>query len=221
MNMKFFYSILLYLLLGQVGTVHAQTTMGRFLEKTPDGIFEFVTNEMFAKMIDYVNTTIADVQKMDKFELVNRFEEKSVVDTLSSDYVSLSLSSTLQVQMMALPLADADTIVCMVKTYAAPEKESVIYFYDLQWKELDSSDYLSLPSSDELIARPDTMDVERYEELLKWVDPRMIFAQILPQQKSVVFSLATPLLNKDEVMQVNAILLQRKVKWRGKSFNKS
>ena len=198
-------------------SIQAQDTMLRFLEKTPDPIFEFVSHESFVKMADEVQGTWSG-SGVGKIELVNRFDEKSVADTIATDYASLSLSNTLQVQMMALPVSDADTVVCVVSTYAAPEKESVVRFYDLDWNRLNTADYLSIPHFQELCARPDTMSVEQYERLLTYLDPQMIYAQILPQQRCLVFKLATPLLNQDETMQVNAILLHRKVKWMGNSF---
>lgn len=220
--MKKTYFLLLCLMSGLLLPMQAQNTMRRFLESTPDSVFMFVTNDMFVKLSDYErlmhNTNHTDSSL--SIGVQNRFEERSALDSLAADYASLTLSDAFHVQLMALPVEDADTIVCMVKTYDAPEPESTVSFYDLNWRQLSCSEYLTQPSVQELYARPDSMSEERFVQLTQFLDPLMVHIEAFPRQKELVFSLSTPLLNKDEILQINAILLQRKVKWSGKTFKK-
>jgi len=47
----------------------------------------------------------------------------------------------------------------------------------------------------------------------------MVQAVFLPEDQSLEFSLSTPLLTLKEKESLNAILVQRKLKWNGRMFN--
>ena len=97
--------------------------------------------------------------------------------------------------------------------------ESVVSFYDTKWGKRDEKEFLSIVEPSLLVNKPDTMDVERYEQLVKLVDPIMVQAVFLPEDQSLEFSLSTPLLTLKEKESLNAILVQRKLKWNGRMFN--
>ena len=66
--------------------------------------------------------------------------------------------------------------------------------------------------------RPDTMAVERYDELVRFFDPVMISAVMTPDN-DLIFQLSTPMVTKEEKKQLDAILLQKKLKWNRQRFN--
>lgn len=196
--------------------------MIRFLAHTPQHIFEFIPDRLFADLPEYV-------QLMRKshplggeavFEVKNRFGDTSKIDTVSNDFASLTLAESLHVQMIALPYENTDTVVCMIKTYYGPEAESVISFYDLNWNRLADADFMPQIDDDEFFVKPDTLTEQRYGELKRWIEPVIRKAEIIPSIQQIVFTLSTPMLTKEEKTQVNAILLQIKVKWVGKMFEK-
>ena len=208
--------------LGMALPTHAQDTMARFLAHTPESVFEFIPGRLFANLPEYVQL-MRKSQPLGgsmEYEVKNRFEETSKIDTISNDFAALTLADALHVQLIALPAEKTDTIVCMVKTYYGPEPESVISFYDLNWDRLNSDDFLPQIDNDEFFTRPDSVSEQRFEELKRWIEPVMWKAEIIPSIRQIVFTISTPLLTKEEKTQVTAILLQRKVKWMGKTFEK-
>ena len=208
--------------LGMALSAHAQDTMARFLAHTPEGVFEFIPDRLFANLPEYVQL-MRKSQPLGGtmvYEVKNRFEETSKIDTLSNDFAALTLADALHVQLLALPAEQADTVVCMVKTYYGPEPESVISFYDLKWNRLNTDDFMPPVDTNEFFTRPDSVSEQRFDELKQWIEPVMWKAEIIPSIRQIVFSISTPMLTKEEKTQVNAILLQRKVKWGGRMFEK-
>ncbi len=78
----------------------------------------------------------AELQEMGvKAEVKNLLEEVSVMDTLTQDFVQIRMTKASTLQMKKLPSDNGDSLLCVVKTFAGPEKESELYFYNQDWKE--------------------------------------------------------------------------------------
>lgn len=157
-----------------------------------------------------------------KPEVKNLLGEECLMDTLTADYLHLSTSSLGNLQMKLLPVVDSDSILCVVKTFAGPELESEVKFFDQNWKKMDETQFL--PSDFWQLKRyfkvkPDTMSEVRYSELARMIEPVMFHVSFSDSDESITVEVSLPLLSKVEKMQVNAILLQRKFKWNGKILN--
>lgn len=163
----------------------------------------------------------AELQEMGvKAEVKNALNDVSVMDTLTADFVQIRMSKTATLQMKKLPAENGDSVICIVKTFSLPEKESELYLYDQDWKRLpEQVDLQSLAES--LIQKPDTMGDARFAELKQMIEPKMVSAVLLQHEDGVVLRLALPLLSAEDKQQVNAIKVQRKLKWNGKSFKES
>lgn len=155
-----------------------------------------------------------------KAEVKNLLGSDCVIDTLTTDYLQLTSSKAAFVQMKMLPRNGKDSILCVVKTFAAPEKESNLRFYQQDWTELDKAQLLAEGELEDvskwLAAKSDTMNVDHYREL---IEPRMYFAELSLQDDTIVFQLSLPLVSEEEKMKLNAIIMQRKLKWNGERFN--
>jgi len=188
--------------------------------------------ELFVAMPDSVLPTLSANLRLELVELsemVVRAEAKSllgsdcVLDTITSNYLQLSTSKAALVQMRLLPQTEGDSILCVVKTFSATEKESDVRFYDEGWRELDRNRMFAGVNLDtmasNLMAKPDTMSMERYQELVAMVEPKMCSAQLDSRENTIVFQFSLPLVSDEEKMCLNVCLLQRKFKWGGKIFN--
>ena len=158
-------------------------------------------------------------------EIVNMFSNKTSIDTLSENYMSVRLNAVTCWQMRLLDKNDGTRLVCLVKTFAPEEGhgESEIMFYSTDW-DMDESHY-GLPVYtdaesllNEFTACPDTMTAARFEELRTMIDPVMLTADLSADDDSIVLSLSTPLLNKQEEEEVKTIIKQTKFKWNGEMF---
>ena len=168
----------------------------------------------------------AELQEMGvKAEVKNLLGEVSVMDTLAQDFVQIRLSSASTLQMKRLPMEQGDSVLCVVKTFSAPEKESELHLYTQDWKALEATHLFDGKAigqlAGSLVQKPDTMSESRFEELKAMIEPRMVSALLLQHENAVVVRLSLPLLSTEDKKLVNAIKLQRKFNWNGKSFKES
>lgn len=172
-----------------------------------------------------MRTELVELQEMGvKSEVSNLLGFNTVLDTMTVDFAQVRLSKAATMQVKLLPqLQGKDSLLCVVKTYAAPEKESEVMFFDQQWKSLPLQDFFAGKSLDDILAtliqKPDTMTEARFGELKAMIEPKMMSATLFQHEDMIVFRLSLPLLSAEDKKQVNAIKVQRKLKWDGKTFN--
>lgn len=174
-----------------------------------------------------MRTELVELQEMGvKSEVTNLLGDNTVLDTLTRDFMQVRLSQAATIQVKLLPMeGETDSLLCMVKTFAAPEKESEVVFYNQQWQSLRFSDYFQGKTIDvilsSLVLKPDTMSEVRFAELKAMIEPRMMSAVLFQHDNFIVFRLSLPLLSAEEKKQVNVIKVQRKFNWNGKMFNEN
>lgn len=157
---------------------------------------------LFIAMPDSLAPLLTKVNKEDfgdflesnmKAEVKNRFGKSSEMLRLTSDYLSLKMSGSSEVQMKLLPVNDSVKIVCVVHTYKGPAADSDIRFYSTQWKELPQKSYLVLPSEDAFYEVPvaDT-DKTALRNLRKQADMYLFVARLSEKENTLLFSYSTP-----------------------------
>lgn len=160
-----------------------------------------------------------------KPEVKNLLGDNCLIDTLSNDYLQMATSQQAVLQMKMLPMEVGDSILCVVKTFSAPEKESDVRFYDQSWHEITRKNFVSDDAWEGLTryfkSKPDTMSNERYEEMFRMVEPVMVSANLSPDDETLTFSLSLPLVSKEEKEALNALIVQRKFKWDRERFNEN
>lgn len=208
---------IIYMLLAAVMTVLPQSvgakSMKDLLVSMPDEVMPYLDKNM--------RLEFAELQEMGVVaEVKNSFGTMSVLDTLTADFIQIRMSKASTLQMKKLPQENGDSIICLVKTFSLPEKESELYLYDQNWKALPLD--LNLQSlADGLIQKPDTMTDARFLELKKMIEPKMVSAMLLQHENGLVIRLALPLLSADDKKAVSVLKVQRKLKWDGKTFKES
>ncbi len=207
--MKF---MMLACLLLASSTVGARS-MKDLLVSMPDSLVPYLDKNL--------RLEFAELQEMGvKAEVQNLLGDTSVMDTLTADFVQLRTSRVSTLQMKKLPVSGGDSLLCVVKTFSGPEKDSELYLYSQDWKPLPCSfDLQSLAGA--LVQKPDTMNEERFVELKGMIEPKMVYALLLQHEDALVVRLSLPLLSEEDKRQVNAIKMQRKFNWNGKTFNES
>lgn len=207
---------ILILLFVVFATVGQAKTMREILVAMPDSVVPYLNKNMRLELVELMDMHVTP-------EVKNSLAGVSKIDTLTADYLQLTLNKVTTLEMKLLARGEnGDSLLCMIKTVAAPEKESEISFFSQQWEPLDlhgmfdGKDLGALTET--LLAKPDTMSAERYQELKAMVEPRMVYATFSEIGNDVVFNLSLPLLVEEDKMAVKAILLQRKFKWNGITF---
>lgn len=123
-------------------------------------------------------------------------------------FLSADVSAALNVQLKALKDQDNKIVICLVRTYAAPEKESVVETYDEQW-QLQSIVSFSLA---------DIVGPEKAVEFASLFEPLLISASLSSENDMLTLKLSDNYLSEDEKKTLKDVALQTNVKWNGKTF---
>lgn len=196
-------------------------SMRALWQSMPDSIVPYLNANLRQEMVDFVDMNV-------KAKVKNQLDGNTSLDTLTSNYADISLSSCSRMQLRLLPSLQGDSLLCMVITVSAPESESVVRFFDQAWQPLPTPRLPRslLPEGDGFtpgtyLARPDTMDQRRFDELCALIEPAMVHAALSPSDDSLTLQLALPLVNKEQRKALEAIRVQRKLKWDGISFKEN
>ena len=189
----------------------AQRTMRDFIITMPDSLVEYLNKTKRTEMVDFYDMGV-------KAETFNLLQGSTVLDSLTNTFADISVNKSQRMQLALLPLHEADTLICMVNSFLGEAPESEVHFFNTQWMPMPSKDFLDEVTASQLMQRPDTMDVERYDELVRFFDPVMIAAVLTPDS-NLIFQLSTPMVTTEEKKQLDAIMLQKKFKWNRQRFN--
>ena len=207
--------IIATLLIATLLHVDAQSPMRDLWIQMPDSVVAYLDVNSRTEMADFYEMKVKTCSK-------NLLEGKSAIDSLTSDYIHVTLNSSTTLQIKKLQ-TESSFVICLIKTFTAPEPESEVSFFSSSWKPL--KDTFGLPVTNDasslikqFTTRPDTISQERYEELASMLDPVMISAEMSVNEQVVTFSLSHPLIEKSEILNINAIFKQRKFKWNGQTF---
>lgn len=191
--------------------MQAQRAMKDFWMSMPDSLCEYLNANKRREMVDFYGMGV-------RAETYNLLEGMSVMDTLTTHHTVVTLSPTSQLTVALLEKADGDSLLCVVSTFLGPQPESVLTFYDKEWHPVQGDDFVPQIQAADLMHRPDTMDVDEYDRLVRLIDPVMTSASFSPSDASLKFRLSTPLLSANDRQRVDAILVDRKYKWDGRAF---
>lgn len=207
-------NVLLLLMLLTFATNMSAKSLNELWVSMPDSLMPMVNKSQRIEFLDLKNLGV-------KAEVDNLLGESCQLDSVTSDYLKLTTSPSSLYEMRLLPQTSGDSLLCIVRTFSAPEKESELKFYDQEWKELEGTSLLPSNLSDVSLymqAKPDTMSLERCHELQAMIEPQMFHLTWSEDGNELVSQLSLPLLGKEEKAQMLALLMQRKFKWDGEKF---
>lgn len=187
----------------------------------------------------YLNTSLR-TQCLDFYDMHtdaqtdNALKGKSRIDTLTSTFLAATLSKAHTLQMKLLPasgsasglgsslgsgssssLSSCDSVLCVVRSWDGPKRDSEVQLFDRQWKPLQAPFTFS---ADSFVCRPDTMSEERFSRLVALLDPIMFSVSLSPAENVLLVKLSPVVPNPEDEKAIEQILVQRKLKWDGKIF---
>lgn len=173
----------------------------------PDSLISYLDKNKRIEMVDYIDMKVrADVK--------NSLEGSSVMDTLTHDFLQVTLNEACTLQMRILPTENGDTVFCLTKTLRGPLAESETNIYNQDWQKIKALDF----SSQELIDKPDTMSATTFEELKKIMDVPIIEAQLSIDSPTLTLHLSALNLSKEENEKIRPLLSPRTLLWNGKEL---
>lgn len=191
-----------------------ETSLGKTMREVwidmPDSITMYLTKSMRTELADYVDMKVSAATK-------NAIGDTVRIDTLTSDYIAVTLSESSKLEMKLLP-KDGSNIICMVRTYYGTAAESIISFWQLDWQQLPE---ISMPALEniELIKKPDSLSVTEFNKIKAMISPKMIEMRLSPNDNSLLLSYSLPDVNKEDSELIKSILVQKKINWNGEIFN--
>lgn len=126
-----------------------------------------------------------------------------------------SASSLVSGSVSSSSLSSCDSVLCVVRSWDGPKRDSEVQLFDRQWKPLQAP--LTF-SADSFVCRPDTMNEERFSRLVALLDPIMFSVSLSPAENVLLVKLSPVVPNPDDEKVIEQILVQRKLKWNGKTF---
>ena len=184
----------------------AQNIRKMWLEM-PDSLAPYLKQQQRSMLLDYY-------EMGGEKEIKNDFDGISRLDTLANDFLSVRLNNALSLQIGLLPTQEGDTLACVIKTYYSPAEESQVALYTRSWELVNN---VSI-NTDSLYHRPDTMSIEKYEKLKGLLQPELTVSTYSPINRMLTFWLSIPFNYSEEKDALETILLQRNLKWDGKTF---
>lgn len=211
-------------------TVGAQTVRDLWLSMPPS-LAPYLSTSLRTQCLDFYDMH-TDAQTD------NALKGKSRIDTLTSTFLAATLSKAHTLQMKLLPasgsgsgsasassmvsgsvssssLSSCDSVLCVVRSWDGPKRDSEVLLFDRQWKPLQAP--LTF-SADSFVCRPDTMSEERFSRLVALLDPIMFSVSLSPAENVLLVKLSPVVPNPEDEKAIEQILVQRKLKWDGKTF---
>lgn len=217
-------------------TVGAQTVRDLWLSMPPS-FAPYLSTSLRTQCLDFYDMH-TDAQTD------NALKGKSRIDTLTSTFLAATLSKAHTLQMKLLPasgsgsgsasasasgsgssmvsasvssssLSSCDSVLCVVRSWDGPKRDSEVQLFDRQWKPLQAP--LTF-SADSFVCRPDTMSEERFSRLVALLDPIMFSVSLSPAENVLLVKLSPVVPNPEDEKAIEQIFVQRKLKWNGKTF---
>ncbi|MGM9704666.1 MAG: DUF3256 family protein [Prevotella sp.] len=174
----------------------------------PDSIMPHINQTIREELLHIAeNNTLSETN--------NLLGEKMRVDTLTSNYMAVNMSQSLFLQMRLLPTTDGDSILCVVRTYGTMVKESMVSLYKTDWTKISDLKF----DINEFVQKPDTMQTDKYDELILKLDPYIFSASLSSNDDTLTVIPSAANVTTDDIKSLKDIFLQRKYKWNGQAFN--
>ena len=188
----------------------------------PDTLLPLLTERNRHDMIDfYGNHMEAKVR--------NRMNDYARLDTLTDDYLHLTLSKVGEAEMKLLQTEDSMTIVCLIRTVVAPARDSQVEFYDTQWTRLHwlqfpvpvTDAFFSAPSSEASVEGGVTAIADSLSFVQRSIDDlRLVEVTASPDAPIFTLHLTTDQLDKDEKRLARRFVRPLRYRWTGTDFER-
>ena len=172
-------------------------TMREVFIAMPDSIEPLLSKNNRMDMIDFMDNHM-------QARVTNRLDEQSIMDTLTADYVKITLSSS-AVMEMKLYDKGKKKVLLLVHTAGAPAKGSELCFYSPDWKPLKAQ--FGLPSFRSYEASPrESLTDEQIGLLEGLADMELVEMTLSPSDNILTFTPSIGVLNKEDQEKVKPLV---------------
>lgn len=185
--------------------VNAQTAKSSYVNM-PDSLNQLLTKVNREDFADFLASKMKAVVQ-------NKFDKKSEMKELTDDYLMVQTTESSTFQMKILPLSDSTRIICAVKTFYGPACDSEVHFYNMKWKEMPASNYITLPSQADFFVSVDTTQEESFIMASSVLTMDLVKADLSSKDQKISFTYTTPeTLGRDDLAKLSPFLKKDAVK---------
>ncbi|MGI6243037.1 MAG: DUF3256 family protein [Prevotella sp.] len=180
-------------------------------ETIPDAMLPYIDRNHRLEMTEFLSMGL-------KGEVNHSLQGQSEMDTITSNYIHLTLNESVEMHIKRLAYNNGDSILCVVKTWSAPDKESEVHFYTQDWQKLDIPNPLEAYKTEFKLIRPDSMSVEKFEALSSKVNFILTGAALSASNDNLQVFQSVPLLSTEDRDKIQPLLMSISLKWDGRTF---
>ena len=197
--------LILLVLCGMLSSASAQNMRALFLD-APDAVLPMLPRNVRVDCVDFVEAGMS-------YPVSNVFDGKSVLKTLTDDYLLLQTTGISTVEMKILPFGES-FIVCVVNSVSAEATDSRIAFYDRNWEKIDTELYFTAPSINNFLSGAD-------EKIIDMCDIYLVSLKLDADDTSLVAEYTMPdYMNSEDAAKVRSVLRKIVYRWNGIWFAK-
>ncbi|MBR4757963.1 MAG: DUF3256 family protein [Bacteroidaceae bacterium] len=202
--------LLLFFLHSSLFTLHSQTISDVFTSM-PDSVMPLLTANNRRDMADFLQNNM-------QAKVRNRLNDYVELKKMTKDYLRLELSAVSTVEMKLLQTKDSVPVVCLVRTVAAPCKDSQVEFYDLNWRQLQNIRFPHPVVQDFFCEIPDSVSRDVAFAVRALDDLCMIEVVSHPNDSVFELRLCLEELEKELKDIVRPLLHSLRYRWNGRDF---
>ena len=191
--------------------IPSQPFLSSLFTSMPDSLLPLLTERNRHDMVDFYHNHI-------EAKVRNRLNDYARLDTLTDDYLRLTLSRFSTLEMKLLQTTDSLPFVCLVRTIAAPARESHVEFYDTLWHRLYGLELPVPATRDYFSAVPDSLSYNMDFAQRSIDDLRLVQVTLSPSAPVVTFHLSTDELDEDEKRLARRFVRTLRYRWTGSDF---
>ena len=199
--------------------VHCENIVDVFTTM-PDSIYPLLTAKNRHDMVDFYNN------KMEA-KVRNRLSDYARLDTLTNEYLHLTLSQASEVTMRLLTTNDSTPIICLVQTITKPIRDSRVKFYDTKWQRLTKVN-LPVPVTADFFQPPllsphdgggNGEGVDSLALAQRSIDDlRLVEVTVSPDEPIFTLTLSVDELAQDEKKVARRYVAPLRYRWTGSEF---
>ena len=155
--------LLLLMILPCMNTFAQSTNMHTVFSNMKDEILPILTKNSRLDLIDYIDNNM-------QAKVRNRLDGFTTMETLTDNYCRIKLAENSSMEIKLLKRENNDTIISIIRSAKIDAWDSYIKFYNLNWEELSSNDFFSLPAVETFIQKTDDMNDTDYQNILNKAD---------------------------------------------------
>lgn len=181
--------VILILLTGLVQLAAQAQDMREVFIDMPDSLQALLTRNNRMDMLDFLDS------KMEA-KVTNRLEGETVMDTLTADYLKITLTKNTVLEMKLIERGE-EKVIAVLHTTAGPVKDSFLQFYTADWKEAEN--LMEMPPFSAFERKDRGVLTEEQIQLLEGLaDMQLTEMKLSPEDQILRCQLSLDILNKED-----------------------